>query len=113
MAARSEPVSLLISVISLYINDLNASNKFMGEIVYRVEHLNVNIWTFKMSVEMNVIRKIKIYWCVNIDVAGGAVGIGSSSRPEQTIGGAGKWLAYPFFLRYIRNGLNTKIILMR
>ena len=41
--------------------------------------------------------KIQMYWFVTIDVLGGVIGIGPSSRQEQPTGGAGRWLSPSFF----------------
>jgi hypothetical protein len=49
--------------------------------------------------------KIQMYWFVTIDVVGGAVGIGPSSRQEQPTGGAGRWLSPSFFIT-----LNNEIL---
>jgi hypothetical protein len=45
--------------------------------------------------------KVQMYWFVTIDVLGGAVGIGPSSRQGQPAGGASRWLPPSFFITLI------------
>jgi hypothetical protein len=56
--------------------------------------------------------KIQMYWFMTIDVLGGAVGIGPSSRHEQPTGGAGRWLAPSFFIRWIMKYFNMNITIL-
>jgi hypothetical protein len=51
----------------------------------------------EISMVTNVKLKIQIYWCLDIDVAGGAVGIEPSSRQEQPRSRTGRWIS-PLFL---------------
>jgi len=56
--------------------------------------------------------KIQMYWFMTIDVLGGAVGIGPSSRQEQPTGGAGRWLAPSFYIRWIMKYFNMNITIL-
>ena len=56
--------------------------------------------------------KMQVYWFMTIDVVGGTVGIGSSSRQAQPTSGTGRWLSTSFFIHWIRKYFNMNITLL-
>jgi len=57
--------------------------------------------------------KIFMYWFMTIDVLGGVVGIGPSSRPEQPADGAGRWVAPSFFIHWIIKYFIMNVTILR
>ena len=68
--------------------------------------MHVSAKIVEMSMVTNVKLKIEIYWFLDIDVAGGAVGIEPSSGQEQSRSRAGRWIAPLFFIWLVIGILN-------